>query len=852
MAGSGDLVGLVVVSHSRALARAAVELASQMLHGSPVPIAVAAGLDEQTLGTDAVAIQAAIEEVAGPAGVVVLMDLGSAVLSAELALELLSDTELRDRVVLSAAPLVEGLVVAAVAAAGGAGRQEVAAEAGRALMGKVAQLEAHSLPPETEEPSNTEKPPHPGKPSNADKPWNAGEPASTGSATEAVAEFTVTNRHGLHARPAALLVSALRGLDAQVGLRNLTTGAGPLPAASLSKVAILGALHGHRVQVLAAGRQAREALDRVLELAGRRFDEPVDESPEPARTQQTGPLPASPGIGIGPVRQLGRTGGPAARAAGDRAQPGRRVPEGQRVTEALAAVRREIERYRALAEQAGPHQARIFDAHLLLLEDEELLADIKARLDAGADAVAACADAVAVVERQWAQLPDPYLRARAEDVRAIGAQLVAALTGTTAVALSGPGILVAAELTPGQVADLDAGAVQGIVLAYGSPTSHAAILARSRGIPALVGAGAGVLELAEGSLIALDGATGELVLDPPEATVARFRGRAAELADRNNRNRAAAGAPACTVDGIHIEVAANLGSHADALVAAANGADGAGLVRTEFLFLHRGAAPDRDEQAAHYLGIAEAMAGRRVTLRTLDVGGDKPLSYLPVPVEDNPYLGRRGIRLSLQRRELLQDQLAAICDVARQAPVSVMFPMVSTVSELRDARQVLDDAAGPAGLPDGLRVGMMVEVPAAALKIARFLPYLDFVSIGTNDLTQYTLAAERGNAAVAALADPLDPGVLSLIAHVCRTAAGLVPVAVCGEAAAEELSIPVLIGLGVSELSVSARSVPAVKARVRELDLERCRSLARSALEAEDAASVRELVSSTLPAGSLG
>lgn len=830
------LVGLVVVSHSRALAQAAVSLASEMLHDSPVRIAVAAGLDEDTLGTDAVAIKQAIEQVDGPAGVVVLMDLGSAVLSAELALELLEDPDARDRVVLSSGPLVEGLVVAAVAAAGGADRGEVAAEAQDALLGKAAQLRAPEAP----------------SPAPADKP---------GESSELVAEFTVLNQHGLHARPAARLVGALRGLDAQVRLRNLSTGGRPLPARSLSRVATLGALRGHRVEVLASGRQAAQAVEQLLALAARQFGEPLDELAEPvqgdraqadrtqadsahhgdmesAQGQRHGPLPASPGIGIGPARLLS-----AAPPAAGPSQHGSPADEWRRVEAALATVRREIARYRALARQTGPQEAGIFDAHLLLLEDEEVLADVQARLASGADAVTAWADALAVVERQWSELPDPYLRARAEDVRAVRAQVLSALTGAAPLALSGPGILVAKELTPGQAAELDPAAVRGIVLAEGSPSSHAAILARSQGIPAVVAAGPGVLGLAEGTLLALDGGTGELVLDPPAATVDAFRRRAAELAAQQRKDRAAAGAPARTADGTRVEVAANLGSRADAVAAAADGADSAGLVRTEFLFLNREAAPDVEEQVAEYLAIAQALPGRRITLRTLDVGGDKPLSYLPMPAEDNPFLGHRGIRLSLDRRELLLTQLTAVCEVARQAPVSVMFPMVSTVAELRAARQVLDEAAGPDGLPDGLRVGVMVEVPAAALKIATFLPHLDFLSVGTNDLTQYTLAAERGNAAVAALSDPLDPGVLSLIRHICD-AAGHVPVAVCGEAAADPASVALLIGLGVRELSVSPRSVPSVKARVRELDLARCAALAKTALELEDAAAVRGLVSS--------
>jgi phosphoenolpyruvate-protein phosphotransferase/dihydroxyacetone kinase phosphotransfer subunit len=806
---AGALVGLVIVSHSRALAKAAVALASEMVHDRPVRIAIAAGLDEVTLGTDAVRIKEAIEEVDGPEGVVVLMDLGSAVLSAELALDLLQDPEVRDRVILSAAPLVEGLVVAAVAAAGGAGRKEVAAEAHSALMGKAAHLDA----PEVMSP-----------------PRHADEQA------DVLAVFTVANRHGLHARPAARLVSEMRGLDAQVRLRNMSTGAGPVSAASLSRVATLGALHGHRVQVLASGRQAPEAVDHLLALASRHFDEPLEDAAT-GPVQDAGPLPASPGIGIGPVRMLTVAPPPAHVIA-----PESPAAEWRRVVEAMAEVRREIERLRAVAREVGPQEARIFDAHLMLLGDEEVLADVRGRLNSGADALTAWMAALAVVEKQWAELPDAYLRARAEDVRAVGAQLVTALTGAAALTLTGPGILVAKELTPGQAAELDRDAVQGIVLAYGSPSSHAAILARSRGIPAVVAAGSGVLGLAEGTVIVIDGATGELVIDPPAATLSLFRERAAQLAAQQTRHRAAAAEPACTTDGTHIEVSANLGSSADARAAAADGADGAGLVRTEFLFLNREQGPDAKEQVTEYLAIAEAMPGRRITLRTLDVGGDKPLPYLPMAAEANPFLGHRGIRLSLERGDLMREQLAAICEVARQVPISVMFPMVATVAEIRAARCVLDEAAGPAGLPDGLRVGMMVEVPAAALKIETFLPHLDFISIGTNDLTQYTLAAERGNAAVAALSDPLDPGVLSLIRHVCQAARGRVPVAVCGEAAADESAIAVLLGLGVRELSVSPHSVPSVKARVRGLDLDRCTALAEEVLGLDDADAVRQLV----------
>ena len=821
---AGQNVGLVVVSHSRSLARAAVALANEMVHGRAVRIEVAAGLDETTFGTDAVSIMEAIERADGPAGVVVLMDLGSALLSAELALDLLRDPSGRDRVTLSPAPVVEGLVVAAVAAAGGASRSEVAAEARDALMGKAAHLSAPtegdgSLPVET-------------------------------AAEEVVGVFVVDNPHGLHARPGARLVSEVRALDATVVLRNLTTGAGPVPAGSLSRVAMLAALRGHQVEVRASGSQAQEAVEHILALARRRFDESVEEpAREVARAvagtprsvtagSRGGPLPASPGIAIGPARRLR-----AVPVAVDQQPAGEPAAEWRRIVASVATVRREIERIRILtAREVGSEQASIFDAHLSLLADAEMLAEVKARIGDGAGAAAAWAACLAEVEREWAELPDPYLSERAADVHAVGDQVLQSLTGAAARQITAKGVLVARDLTPSETAGLDLGLVTGVVLAEGSPTSHAAILARARDIPVVVAAGPDVLRIPDGSVLLLDGGRGELHVDPAPEVLEEYRRRAARMAEQRDRQLALAEQPAASRDGIPFLVAANLGSVADARAALAAGADGAGLVRTEFLFLDRSSAPDVEEQQDVYDAIAEAMAGRRITLRTLDVGGDKPLRYLPMPAEANPFLGQRGIRLSLEHRDLLHDQMVAICHTARRFPTSIMIPMVSTPGELIEARQVLLEAAGPAGLPPGLRIGTMIEVPSAALKIDAFLPHVDFVSIGTNDLTQYTLAAERGIGAVAGLSDALDPGVLQLIDHVCRAAAGRVEVAVCGEAASDELAVPVLAGLGVRELSVSPAAVPRVKAAVRDLDVGRCTSLAREALAQSDADDVRKLV----------
>jgi multiphosphoryl transfer protein len=847
-------VGLVVVSHSAALAAAAVELAREMAPGE-LPIEVAAGVDDGALGTDAVAIAAAIGIADTGAGVVVLMDLGSAVLSAELALELLDDPAGRDRVLLCPAPLVEGLVVAAVAAAGGADRAEVAAEAAAALEAKLAQL----------------APNEPGAASQQQLPT---EPQAEAEPTEVVESFTVSNPHGLHARPAARLVALVRELDgAGVRLRNATTGSPWAPAGSLARVATLAALRGHRIEVAASGEGARAAVDAVLALAASGFGEtavpttaaPTEPAPTTAALTEPAPrppasrpvpapespgsgtaLPASPGIAIGP--KLSAALAPVAvpdEPAGDPAT------ERARLDAAIAKVMSDVRAGRAAAaRELGPAEAAIFDAHLLLLDDPELLENAGAAITAGASAPRGWSDAAERAAAAFDLLPDPYLAARAGDVRAVGDQVLRALVGGSAdsgddsVDGSGDGpphVLVAADLTPARAAALDPARVAGVVLAGGSPTAHSAILLRARGVPAVLGAGPAVLQVADGTLIALDGAAGELVVDPAPDAVAAFRDRAAAQAARDREARERCAAPAVTRDGVTILVGANVGSPADATSAAAEGADLVGLVRTEFLFLDRAAAPDVDEQEAAYRALAIALGGKRMTLRTIDVGGDKPLPYLPLPAEANPFLGLRGIRLATAFPGLLADQLLAAVRVAHDAPVSVMFPMVATLDELVVARRALDAAIAREGrgTPPGLEVGIMVEVPAAALKAAVFAPHVDFFSIGTNDLTQYALAAERGNPAVAAVADPLDPGVLRLVDAVCRAAGERVLVAVCGEAAADPLAARLLVGLGVRELSVAAPAVAGVKQVVREVDVAQAADQVAAALTATGPAEVR-------------
>jgi multiphosphoryl transfer protein len=818
------VVGIVIVSHSGTLAAGVRELAAEMA-GPDVNIELAGGLAEEgALGTDAVRVSEAIARADSGDGVLVLMDLGSAVLSAETALDFLAPEE-RERALLCEAPLVEGAVAAAVAARLGRPLAEVAAEARGGLQGKAAQLGA-------EEPA-------------------VAAPIEAPDIDGLTLQLEIRNPLGLHARPAARFVQAVAAFDADVVVANLTTGRGPAGGRSLNGIATLGIRQGNEILVTARGPQAEQALAALSELAGRDFDEQAGPTPPP--TSPAAPpaaggehslrgLSGAPGIASGPARHFKAPEPVIPPGPGGDAEA-----EWEALTRAREQVRGEIRATRdSVAARAGNYSAAIFDAHLLFLDDEALLAPARrAIFEERENAARAWHDAAAAIAGDYRALDDEYMRARAEDLTGVGRQVVAALTGGGAATLSGAGIVVASELTPADTASLDRTLVLGIATAAGSPTSHSAILARSLGIPAAVGLGEALLDVPEGTELLLDGDAGTLEVEPAEKLVADHERRAAERERSARSARAAAAEPAVTRDGRRIEVVANIGSPEDVPAAIENGAEGVGLLRSEFLFLDRDSMPNEDEQYAAYTLIAEGLQGRPLILRTLDIGADKPLPYLPQRPEANPFLGVRGIRLTLEQPELLETQLRAALRTAEAHPLKVMFPMVATLDEYRRARAVLD--AVRAGTSVELDVGVMIEVPAAALAAEQFAPEVDFFSLGTNDLTQYTMAAERGNAAVTGLADGLHPAVLRLIRSVAEAAGRHgVWAGVCGELASDPEAVPVLVGLGITELSVNAPAIPAVKQAVREVDTEVARDLAEQTLELSSAAEVRALFARTV------
>ncbi len=817
------MVGLVIVSHSAALAEGVVELAREM-GGPEVAVEAAGGIvePEPALGTDATRVAAAIERADTGDGAVVLMDLGSAVLSAELALDLIAPDR-RDRVVLSAAPLVEGAVAAAVAARAGGSLEDVAKEASGGLGPKEAHLGVSSAA--------------------------APEAAVTVEGLER--RVVLQNRLGLHARPAARFVRLASDFDADVAVFNQTAGRGPARARSLNELATLGARQGHELRLVASGPPAEQALAALVDLV-ERFDDgdsPAPEAREPVVVTGEGTLtglPVAPGVALGKARRLERGALVVSRRTAEQ-------PEAElaALEAALERARREIETSRsAVAARVGDEEAAIFDAHALLLEDDALVGRARRAISEQAlSAPAAWQLALKEAEAAWAAVEDEYLRARVGDLQAVGRQVLAHLAGAPAgPVVRGRGIVVAADLTPAETVALDPELVVGIATAYGGPTSHSAILARSLGIPAVAGLGAGLLAVPEGTPLALDGDAGTVVVAPPADVAREHEERRREHAERDRHAWAAARAPALTRDGEHIEVAANAGSLADARAALAAGADGIGLLRTEFLFLDRASMPDEDEQAVAYAEIAGALEGRPVVLRTLDAGADKPLPYLGQPPEANPFLGVRGVRLALARPELLETQLRAALRAASEHPLEIMFPMVATLAELHAAKALLERCRAELAV-EMPPVGVMIEVPAAALLADAFAREVDFFSIGTNDLAQYTMAAERGNERLAELADGLNPAVLRLVAFVGEAAARHErKVAVCGELGGDEQAVPLLLGLGVRELSVAPPLVPRVKEVVRGIELEEARRLAATALEQDSAHAVRELVAHKVPA----
>ncbi|MDN7177620.1 phosphoenolpyruvate--protein phosphotransferase [Caballeronia sp. SEWSISQ10-4 2] len=668
---------------------------------------------------------------------------------------------------------------------------------------------------------------------------------------EARRNVTLAHAGGLHARPAARAREAARGFDAKVEVRF---NGRKSPIESVVGLLGLGAGEGATVELLGVGAQAAAAVDAVAAELLREAHGEVEE--KPARTQSPAPLAvardpgkpldpntiagvcASPGVAVGKlVRWDDNDITPPEQATGTSAS------ESHSLDKAIAAIDAELdETVRTASQRGAVGEAGIFAVHRVLLEDPTLLDAARDLISLGKSAGFAWREAIRAQIVLLSNIEDSLLAERAADLRDIEKRVLRALgyTNTAARELPDEAVLAADEFTPSDLSSLDRTRVTALLMARGGATSHAAIIARQMGIPALVAVGDALLAIPDGTQVVVDASAGRLEYAPTALDVERARLERQRLAGVREVNRRTSQEAAATSDGRTIEVAANIATLEDAKTAVENGADAVGLLRTELLFIHRQSAPTADEHRDSYQSIVGALNGRTAIIRTLDVGADKEVDYLTLPPETNPALGLRGIRLAQVRPDLLDDQLRGLLAVKPFGTVRILLPMVTDSGELVRLRKRIDELAAEIGRTDPIQVGVMIEVPSAALLADQLARHADFLSIGTNDLTQYTLAMDRCQADLAAQADGLHPAVLRLIKAATDGAAKHGKwVGVCGALGGDPVAVPLLVGLGVTELSVDPASVPGIKALVRKLDYPLCRQRAEDALALESAQAVR-------------
>jgi phosphocarrier protein len=651
----------------------------------------------------------------------------------------------------------------------------------------------------------------------------------------------IAHRGGLHARPAALIRQTAQGFKSQSQLHFAGKS-----ATCDSLIGLMGLAVGEQdeVQVSCQGPDAEAALQALLiALSTALAEDSHAAAPTPmarrTRAAEAGVLHgvcAAPGLVGGPLFRLNAISLPV--------DAGNHDPEQQRLVldSALTVVRSEIEHTLAQARKhKNTDEEAIFAAHLALLEDPALLNAANTSIDQGMAATHAWSRSIDVQCEVLQQLGSPLLAERANDLRDLKQRVLRALLGESWHYDVPAGAIVAAhELTPSDLLQLSQQGVAGLCMAEGGATSHVAILARGKGLPCLVALGSTLLDQQQDQAVVLDANNGRLELVPNAERLAQVHQAQLDHQQRRAEQQAKAHSPALTLDGLQIEVAANVASSAEAADALANGADGVGLLRTEFLFVDRNTAPDEEEQRAAYQAVLDAMGDKSVIIRTIDVGGDKQLDYLPLPAEANPVLGLRGIRLAQVRPEILDQQLRALLHVSPLSRCRILLPMVTEVDELLHVRQRLDALCTELGVLERPELGVMIEVPAAALLADQLAEHADFLSIGTNDLSQYTLAMDRDHAGLASRVDAMHPALLRLIAQTCAGAALHNRwVGVCGALASDPLATPVLIGLGVSELSVSPVQIGEIKDRVRHLDASECRRISQGLLKLSSATAVR-------------
>ncbi len=660
----------------------------------------------------------------------------------------------------------------------------------------------------------------------------------------------IMNPHGIHARPAARLADVAKQFQSTVLVKF-----GERQASATSPFDLMGLdlEKGSLVRISARGPDAEQAMLGVkAAIAGGLGESTTQREEEVAQRHvssdkgELGGVSASPGVVIGRVvvRAIQLPEFPE--------KSGDSKGEVRKLESAIASAKLGIRAEQAAFVQQGQEEkAQIFSAHLELLDEAQLLADAQAAILGGASAAHGWQQAISDRVAKLSALKSARLRERADDMKDIGYRVLFAVLGREAprLNLTKESILVCEDLTPSTVAALSPNQIGGLVTSAGGATSHAAIIARSMGVPYVAAVGDAIARLTDGLAVVVDGSEGSVRLQPSEPQLAHAREKMAleRAAGRESMKRAHE--KCSTLDGFHVEVAANIGNAKDAQAAVEKGCDGVGLLRSEFLFMKRREAPTEEEQGLEYEAIGRALGQERsLVIRTLDVGGDKPLAYLPQPEEENPFLGIRGLRLSLKHPEMFRIQIRAALRAALHTKLNLMFPMVAQYPEFMRARDMVREEMRSSGVDAAqVSIGVMVEVPSAALNARWLAREADFFSIGTNDLTQYTLAMDRGHAELTHQADAFDPAVLRLIQMTVEAAhAERKWVGVCGGLAAEPLATALLVGLELDELSVPSPAIPEIKDRIRSLQLSDCRALAEGALAQPSAEKVRELLKSYL------
>ena len=800
------MVGLVLVSHSRPVAEAVSNLVRKTVSGD-LPLACSGGMgdDRAELGTNAVEIQEAINAVYSEDGVLVLMDMGSAILSAETAKEFLGP-EQHEKVRLTSAPLVEGAIAAAVQAQLGASLDEVAKAAVQSLLPKQDQVQDASIP--------------------------AISPEADVSSNE-VLDVTIQNPHGLHLRPAALLVKTLAGFAAQVFIENRTAGRGPILAKSLVDVTRLQIRQGDSVRFSISSEEPEQVIHAIRSLVESHFGETT----QPAPSSETGGTPdvshsfgVSPGIAIGRPLLLDTVVAAIPTYAVQSAAEVKR--EIERLNSAITAATAEFDdRIARLRASLHRSELEIFDAQRMIFSDPTIFTEVQTKIrELHHNAAAAWHQTLSRYAADQENADDPYLRARAADFREVERTVLAHLVdekrGTTLPEqpFADATILVCEELTPTLAEQFRRLSIAGVIQLGGGPTSHGAILARALGLPAVGGARTNLERLRTAQRVAISGSQGSLWIDPSSDLLLELKDRQQLERSENQQAMLESQEPAVTKDGISILIGGNVGSAKDVLSARTNGAEFVGLFRSEFLFQDFEQEPDEEQQLAAYRkALAPCESAFPITVRLLDVGGDKPLKFLPQAKEANPFLGVRGIRLLMANRRFFRAHLRAILRLADLFSIHLLIPMVTDLSEILATRKILAEVADEltqANLPHQwpIPVGAMIETPSAGILIDQLLPHLDFVSIGTNDLTQYVLCAERGSTFSPAFSDSLHPAVLRICEQMIHAAQKRgIKASICGEIASDPEAIPIFLDLGLLELSVAASAIPATKSLIRKL-----------------------------------